>query len=170
MHRSARTRAAPHPGHATFFSRGRVEPFRDKGRLIAKRAERPEITAPDRRSSPDPLRRSMRPARIPLRAGQFSADRIGPRPRNSAGESDSPDRRLGSIVRVQMIFCRRRHQPRRPPLAKRLLLAQYSFNSLHDWHSEILLIVAIISQLIHIILEALCLNNRVIAFGMIVTA
>ena len=50
------------------------------------------------------------------------------------------------------------------------LLAQYSFNSVHDEHFEILLIVAIIIQLIHIVLEALCLNNPVVAFGMIVTA
>ena len=35
----------------------------------------------------------------------------------------------------------------------RLLLAQYSFNSLHDWHFEILFIVAIISHLTHIVLE-----------------
>jgi hypothetical protein len=37
----------------------------------------------------------------------------------------------------------------------RLLLAQYPFNSLHNWHFEILFIVAIIIQLIHIVLEAL---------------
>jgi hypothetical protein len=37
----------------------------------------------------------------------------------------------------------------------RLLLAHYPFNSLHDWHFEILFIVAIICQLIHILLEAL---------------
>src|SRR5256886_12849925 len=36
----------------------------------------------------------------------------------------------------------------------RLLLAQYPFNSLHDWHFEILFIVAIICQLTHIVLEA----------------
>ena len=51
----------------------------------------------------------------------------------------------------------------------RLLLAQYPFNSLHNWHFEILFIVAIIIQLIHIVLEALCINNPVVAFGMIVT-
>jgi hypothetical protein len=37
----------------------------------------------------------------------------------------------------------------------RLLLAHYPYNSLHDWHFEILFIVAIICQLIHILLEAL---------------
>jgi len=37
----------------------------------------------------------------------------------------------------------------------RLLLAHYPFNSLHDWHFEIVFIVAIICQLIHILLEAL---------------
>ena len=37
----------------------------------------------------------------------------------------------------------------------RLLLAHYPFNSLHDWHFEILFIVAIICQLIHILLEAI---------------
>ena len=37
----------------------------------------------------------------------------------------------------------------------RLLLAQYPYNSFHDWHFEILFIVAIICQLIHIRLEAL---------------
>jgi hypothetical protein len=65
---------------------------------------------------------------------------------------------LGRPTRLpgRALFCRRRHQPRRPPLAKRrLLLAQYSFNSLHNWHFEILFIVAIIIQLIHIVLEAL---------------
>jgi hypothetical protein len=65
---------------------------------------------------------------------------------------------LGRPTRLpgRALFCRRRHQPRRPALAKRrLLLAQYSFNSLHNWHFEILFIVAIIIQLIHIVLEAL---------------
>jgi hypothetical protein len=51
----------------------------------------------------------------------------------------------------------------------RLLLAQYPYNSFHDWHFEILFIVAIICQLIHILLEALRINNPVVAFGMIVT-
>src|SRR6516165_374168 len=37
----------------------------------------------------------------------------------------------------------------------RLLLAQYPFNSLCNWHFEILFIVAIIIQLTHIVLEAL---------------
>jgi len=37
----------------------------------------------------------------------------------------------------------------------RRLLAHYPFNSFHDWHFEILFIVAIICQLIHILLEAL---------------
>src|SRR5262245_64328352 len=37
----------------------------------------------------------------------------------------------------------------------RPLLAQYPFNSLRNWHFEILFIVAIIIQLIHIVLEAL---------------
>src|SRR5262249_50103834 len=49
----------------------------------------------------------------------------------------------------------------------RLLLAQYPFNSLHNWHFEILFIVAIIIQLTHIALEALYTNNPVVAFGMI---
>jgi hypothetical protein len=37
----------------------------------------------------------------------------------------------------------------------RLLLAQYPFNSLHDWHFEILFIVAIILHLVHIFLKRL---------------
>jgi len=37
----------------------------------------------------------------------------------------------------------------------RPLLAHYPYNSFHDWHFEILFIVAIICQLIHILLEAL---------------
>src|SRR5262245_15083032 len=88
-------------------------------------------------------------------------------------------RRVRIAPEAQAIFFRRRHQPRRPPLAKmrpgrpapamgpgtapiienlpsiRLLLAQYPYNSFHDWHFEILFIVAIICQLIHILLEAL---------------
>jgi hypothetical protein len=36
----------------------------------------------------------------------------------------------------------------------RLLLAHHPYNSFHDWHFEILFIVAIICQLIHILLEA----------------
>jgi hypothetical protein len=40
-------------------------------------------------------------------------------------------------------------------LSIRLLLAQYPYNSFHDWYFEILFIVAIIVQLIHILLEAL---------------
>jgi hypothetical protein len=51
----------------------------------------------------------------------------------------------------------------------RLLLAQHPFNGLHNWHLEILFIVAIIIQLIHIVLEALWINNPVVACGMIVT-
>ena len=41
--------------------------------------------------------------------------------------------------------------------AKRVtpLLAQYPYNSFHDWHFEILFVVAIIIQLIHILVEAL---------------
>ena len=35
-----------------------------------------------------------------------------------------------------------------------MLLAHYPYNSFHDWHFEILFIVAIIVQLIHILLEA----------------
>src|SRR6516162_6986582 len=37
----------------------------------------------------------------------------------------------------------------------RLLLAQYLFDSLHDWHFEILFIVAIILHLVHILLQGL---------------
>jgi len=51
-----------------------------------------------------------------------------------------------------------------------MLPAQYPFNSLHNWHFEILFIVAIVIELIHIVLEALCINNPVVAFGMMVTA
>ena len=51
----------------------------------------------------------------------------------------------------------------------RLLPAQYPFNSLLNWHFEILFIVTIIIQLIHIVLEALYINNPVVAFGMIGT-
>ena len=91
------------------------------------------ITAPDRRSSPDPLRRSTRPARIPLRAGQFSADRIGPRPRNSAGESDSPDRRLKSIVRVQMIFCRRPRPSPKGPSSRTSFSAVAASRTIESW-------------------------------------
>jgi hypothetical protein len=39
-----------------------------------------------------------------------------------------------------------------------LLLAQYPFNSLHDWHFEILFIVAIIFHLTHIVLQGLGLD------------
>jgi len=38
---------------------------------------------------------------------------------------------------------------------KAMLLAHYPYNSFHDWYFEILFIVAIICQLIHILLEAL---------------
>jgi hypothetical protein len=44
---------------------------------------------------------------------------------------------------------------RKRRVPKAMLLAHYPFNSLHDWHFEILFIVAIIIQLIHILLEAL---------------
>src|SRR5262249_30652793 len=36
-----------------------------------------------------------------------------------------------------------------------LLLPQYPFDSLHNWHFEILFFIAIIIQLVHIVLEAL---------------
>src|SRR5262245_26583375 len=52
----------------------------------------------------------------------------------------------------------------------RLLLAQYPFNSLHDWHFEILFIIAIFLHLVHFFLKRLYVKNPVVAFGMIVTA
>jgi hypothetical protein len=77
--------------------------------------------------------------------------------RRQSAKATGPSHSIrAAMTRLYLLLCRRRHQPRRPPLAKRrLLLAQYSFNSLHNWHFEILFIVAIIIQLIHIVLEAL---------------
>jgi len=51
----------------------------------------------------------------------------------------------------------------------RPLLAQYPFNSHHDWHLEILFIVAITFHLAYIVLQSLKINNPVVAFGVIVT-
>jgi hypothetical protein len=52
----------------------------------------------------------------------------------------------------------------------RPLLAQYLFDSLHDWHLKILLVAAIIGHLSHILFEALQIKHSVVACGIIVTA
>jgi hypothetical protein len=56
-------------------------------------------------------------------------------------------------------------------LAKhRPLLAQYLFDSLHDWHLKVLLVAAIVGHLAHILFEGLQIKHSVVAFGIIVTA
>src|SRR5262245_20163303 len=54
-------------------------------------------------------------------------------------------------------------------LSIRLLLAQYRFNSLHDWHFEILFVIAIFLHLVHIFLKRLYIKNPVVASGTIRT-
>ena len=49
----------------------------------------------------------------------------------------------------------RQDQARQALPSIRLLLAQYRFNSLHDWHFEIFFIVAIIFHLTHVVLQGL---------------
>jgi hypothetical protein len=56
-------------------------------------------------------------------------------------------------------------------LAKhRPLLAQYLFDSLHDWHLKVLLVAAIIGHLAHIFFEGLQIKDAVVAFGIVITA
>jgi hypothetical protein len=50
------------------------------------------------------------------------------------------------------------------------LLAQYLFDSLHDWHLEILLVAAKIGHLAHIFFEGLKIKDAVVAFGIVITA
>src|SRR5262249_38691894 len=52
----------------------------------------------------------------------------------------------------------------------RPLLAQYLFDSLHDWHLKILLVAAIIRHLAHIFFKRLQIKHSVVAFGIVVTA
>jgi hypothetical protein len=52
----------------------------------------------------------------------------------------------------------------------RPLLAQYLFDSLHDWHLKILLVAAEVGHFGHILFERLQINHSVVALGIIVTA
>jgi hypothetical protein len=52
----------------------------------------------------------------------------------------------------------------------RSLLAQYLFDSLHDWYLKILLVAAKIGHLAQIFFQRLQINHSSISFGTIVTA
>jgi hypothetical protein len=52
----------------------------------------------------------------------------------------------------------------------RPLLAQYLFDSLHDWHLKILLVAAIVGHFAQIFFEGLQINHSIVAFGIIETA
>jgi hypothetical protein len=52
----------------------------------------------------------------------------------------------------------------------RSLLAQYLFDSLHDWYLKILLVAAKIGHLAHIFFEGLQIKHSVVASSIIITA
>jgi hypothetical protein len=115
-----------------------------------------------------------RPPSPHIRARNTSPDGTA---NGSAGVNSAPDVDAGvnSATHLGRQRCRDHEDPgdstKYRKLAKhRALLAQYLFDSLHDWHLKVLLVAAEVGHFVHIFFERLQINHSVVALGIIVTA